>query len=196
MTTGERLAEETARWVLLGQRVAKLPADVLSLRFRVPIIIDSIQHYCSITAVTMDKLSCGTDFLRDGCTIVRKKRGRRLFIILYNGEIRSKKRRAFTLAHEVGHILLEHERDDYRAEREADCFAAELMIPRVLILACLESGACCGPEELAGVFGVSRTMATVRLDTIRQEGNFTDLEVKLLRRYRHLLPVPGEIPTY
>lgn len=37
--------------------------------------------------------------------------------------------RRHTLAHELGHILLGHEGECSAADREANCFAAQLLIP-------------------------------------------------------------------
>jgi len=39
----------------------------------------------------------------------------------------------FTLAHELGHIVLRHAPDDPAAEREADAFASHLLMPRPVI---------------------------------------------------------------
>lgn len=48
--------------------------------------------------------------------------------ILYNEE-KGYCTNRFTIAHEIGHILLGHKTDDSVAEREANCFARNLLCP-------------------------------------------------------------------
>ena len=43
-------------------------------------------------------------------------------------------RRRFSLAHELGHFALRHRRGSEAEEREADCFARNLLAPRLLAL--------------------------------------------------------------
>lgn len=85
-------------------------------------------------------------------------------------------RQRFTLAHEFGHILLGHhsERDlyasltgalsdmDRRCEREADCFASELLLPtEVVKKLCLQDGM--NAAAISSYFDVSRKAAEVKL---------------------------------
>lgn len=63
-----------------------------------------------------------------------------------------------TLAHELGHILLGHDGESEQANREANCFAAQLLIPRpVLVQLCRRQ-----PQpslwELSHAFGVARDL--------------------------------------
>lgn len=67
---------------------------------------------------------------------------------IYLNTTESPERQNFTLAHELGHYFLKHDSDDHGiywrgqqhaadlktdAEKEADCFAAELLMPKSLI---------------------------------------------------------------
>lgn len=55
-------------------------------------------------------------------------------IIFYNDEIRDRERIRFTLAHELGHLVLAHPDDyDEKYEHEADIFANYLLVPAPLI---------------------------------------------------------------
>lgn len=98
-------------------------------------------------------------------------------IILKSGEY--PKRSRFTLAHEIGHFCLGHHEDgvitDFfrgRAsgyqdgrERDANEFAAELLMPRGIFSTLWESGM---PEDDLGVlFGVSAAAVTVRAQALR-----------------------------
>lgn len=93
-------------------------------------------------------------------------------IFLKHGEYPLRSR--FTLAHEIGHLVLGHRNggvitDFYRGradgyvdpqERDANEFAAELLMPAGLFKNLWESAAT--EEELSIVFGVSVTAAAVR----------------------------------
>ena len=67
----------------------------------------------------------------DGFTLRRSSE----FIIVYNDSPKiSEARRRFTLAHELGHYTLRHRRKTETEEREADCFARNLLAPRLLAI--------------------------------------------------------------
>ena len=55
-----------------------------------------------------------------------------LTLILYDETLPSH-RRNFTIAHEIGHLVLGHTTPSPEAEREADAFAAAFLAPNVLI---------------------------------------------------------------
>ena len=84
-------------------------------------------------------------------------------------------RRNFTIAHELGHYLLEHDlsrdysvlmRNQYHQipkttiEQEANCFAAHLLVPTVFLSEFLDEGY--SDEELANIFGVSKEVIRFR----------------------------------
>lgn len=67
-----------------------------------------------------------------GFSIVDGKTGRR--VILYNEEMPVGAIR-FTLAHEIGHAVLGHEdEEDPNAEKEANCFARNLLCPIPVVI--------------------------------------------------------------
>ena len=82
-------------------------------------------------------------------------------------------RRNFTIAHELGHVILRHDFGDnykplYRTpignneidpqEKEANCFAANLLVPTNLLLKYIEM-----PDEIVGkIFGVSKDVIKYR----------------------------------
>jgi Zn-dependent peptidase ImmA (M78 family) len=92
-----------------------------------------------------------------------------------NGPV-SERRRRFTIAHEIGHFVLHPGRvaperggptnvASGRQEREADAFAAELLMPEHLVRqATLEEGA--DPRRLADRFEVSEQAMTIRLQRL------------------------------
>lgn len=56
------------------------------------------------------------------------------YLLLYNDELyQSPERLRFTLAHELGHIVLKHRQDSYVEDMEADTFAQHLLCPEPLM---------------------------------------------------------------
>ncbi len=54
-------------------------------------------------------------------------------LVLYDERQRNLKRLNWTIAHELGHIFLSHEKDGKSEQSEADRFAAELLMPEAVI---------------------------------------------------------------
>lgn len=86
--------------------------------------------------------------------------------IIYNKN-HSRNRQRFTVAHEIGHLVLEHEFkvSEYKEiinfqtkspmEREANLFAAELLMSKENLISYLENNKTNSVKDLALVFGVS-----------------------------------------
>lgn len=77
----------------------------------------------------------------------------------------------FTLAHEIGHAVLDHqEEDDPLAEKEANCFARNLLCPVPVTSAMqLESA-----SDYVAVFNVSNQMARVAMDWRKSDAYYID----------------------
>src|SRR5690606_10458936 len=85
---------------------------------------------------------------------------------------------AFTIAHEIGHLFLHRGATAYArtamesgphptwcdSEWQADCYAAELLMPHAEVLLCTT------PEEIQRRFGVSFQAASVRFDKCKNKG--------------------------
>lgn len=89
----------------------------------------------------------------------------------------------FTVAHEIGHILLEHfERNPLSREKEANMFAARLLMPMAILKECKVKN----EEEIQSLCFVSLQAATYRYHRLQEimprEKFYTDkneLELKL-----------------
>ena len=68
-------------------------------------------------------------FRPEGFTV---KRGSSV-LILYNDLVSNPRRRNWTIAHELGHVLLGHTEGGGEQEREADRFAAALLMPESVV---------------------------------------------------------------
>lgn len=79
--------------------------------------------FCEMSGMKREALlSLGTS--ADGFTVRQNGRS----VIVYN-EALPRTRQRFTIAHELGHIVLGHESDDKEKDDEADCFARNLLMP-------------------------------------------------------------------
>lgn len=100
--------------------------------------------------------------------------------IFVNNE-QSTNRQTFTVAHELGHYLLGHKPDQYGVlmrwpkgeksliEKEADVFAANLLVPKSMLLTVKKKYILSDDDVdiLAKIFAVSREMMTYRLRWLR-----------------------------
>lgn len=125
-------------------------------------IFDIISKYENIKLHTYSEASSiyGCDYLyfyrniassEHGFTISRGNR----FIVLFNEE-KSETTIRFTLAHELGHILLGHIRDTELEKKEANCFARNLLCP----LPIADGFNLLTPKDYELCFDISEPMAT------------------------------------
>jgi hypothetical protein len=181
-------AEQAATALLLRQRLYSLRVDPLRLTHDKPIRFDTFDHYCALTRMTMKELSASKDTV-DGLTLSLDGGGESCHIVLYHREMECRPRLRFTLAHELGHIYLCHREDGEREEREANRFAAALLIPRVLAaLMQRQRGGFLSADELAAAFGTSRTVAELRLRSLRTPVEPSAADLALLEKLRGFLP--------
>lgn len=94
-------------------------------------------------------------------------------------------RQTFTVAHELGHYMLGHEPSEYsvllrlpvpsdkkqQIEKEADVFAANLLVPKEMLKKIMREYDLKGEhiDILSRIFGVSREMMSYRLKWLRLE---------------------------
>ncbi len=149
----------------------------LDLKRRIPSDIASIDTFSSYEKRT------GTHLPKDAVGITLRLSG--LNIILYDDRITSSGRRNWTLAHELGHILLCHNEQSKENEREADAFAAELLMPEAVIryLDARESEPIT-PKEMTNYFAASLSACRRRRLNLPFEPEFrpTEREKELLKR--------------
>ena len=127
----------------------------------------------------------------DGITILRAGRPP---LVLYNGQAPAR-RRAFTLAHEVGHICLNHRDDNPQNEREANIFAANLLAPRILLweMGRQNGNTAPGTSQICNIFLISQRAAELQLRGLPDSSEaFSDAEWCLLEIYKPLLPRANE----
>lgn len=106
-----------------------------------------------------------------------------MFIIFYNEQIVDKHRMAFSVLHELGHYYLQHDleylsklkrtnkerfQEVYSCyEAEANCFAAQLLMPVQIISELVKKGKNITVDFLVKTFNVSNQAAEVRIKSLR-----------------------------
>ena len=138
-----------------------LAADIHYL----PLDLDQLMYYLQIRPVSFSAarqrgLSIPEQI--DGFTVIRYQKGAAQYLLVYKDDT-SFERLRWTLAHEIGHIVLGHlERqtaDEDKLEEEANYFARELLMPLV-VLDRLQARSL---ADVCRVCGVSRAAAQIRL---------------------------------
>lgn len=167
-------AQNTATRLLLQQNIIDLRIDVNKLLLDKNIIIDSIQHYCLLTGTKK------VEYIYNGFSgayVLKLKNG--LFIILYD-EDDSIHRQRWGIAHELGHIYLEHDSDEGLQEIEANFFAAQLLMPEIIIRYANKLHGRFSADDISTYFDVSPEAAQKRITTLNNKMIRFSAEEKLL----------------
>jgi Zn-dependent peptidase ImmA (M78 family) len=164
--------------------------NVLKLKFDKQIIFYPMQQYCKECSVDISAFK--NDKFVDGCFIRRKYAN----LILYDETIKSKERINWTLAHEVGHIYLNHKKETYGEDIEANSFAAALLMPSVLLSQIqkkvnrpLDDG------DILGTFNVSYEAAMYRIENFESMKNYEISMVEYILMLSLLEPTKKEKRT-
>ncbi len=136
-----------------------------------------------IDTMTSYEARCGKPlpFRPDGLTLRQGERS----LILYNDRIENRGRVNFTIAHELGHVFLHHTDESEKSQREADRFAAALLMPEAVIrfLDC-QGNRPLTPETMTTYFGASLTACRRRRTALDGKPDYTPTAdgVELVRR--------------
>lgn len=156
---------KTANELLSEQDLFCQMLNVEKLVYDKEIIFDSIQNYSLYTKTPLDFFkSKETQKLIDGCTLVKNG----IHIVLYNSGIDYLEKLNWTLAHEIGHIYLNHENGIGVEEIEAHFFAAQLLMPTYTIYRMSLKYGAINSFDLAELFGVSHESALKRIQTMKK----------------------------
>lgn len=167
--------------LLFRQNICSIDTDLFRLDCRGHIIVDSIQHYAQ--SVHRDP----RDFIGECMSecVVFPRRGR--YLILYNDWILSSARKRWSIAHEIGHICCCHTDDGPEQEAQANEFAAELLMPQIVLREAISAGLVCTVQDVASLFKVSLQAAQSQLRRVASHCNFGDLDYQLLQKYLPLI---------
>jgi len=159
-----------ANELLVTLDVCKLPIDFTKIS--IPgknIIFDTMQNYASLTNVPLSSLTVNGKF-NDAYYIPYDG----INLILYNKDISSDTRIYWSIAHELGHIFLDHTSDGPTEETEANFFASKLLVPDCILFELIKRRAPISESYLLNNFGISTHAATKRLVTLRKNYTYLD----------------------
>jgi len=180
-----------ARELLLQQDITSFTLDIPRMRFKETIIFDTFQNYVKLTGLSASTFNQ----LKDGCTILKND----THIILTHKQIPIKLHRSsplkqnrrinWTLAHEVGHIILGHTKDGEEEERAANSFASELLMPELVILELQRKlNRSLTPTQISKLFSVSESAAITRVKQIEKKEFFSAvLKKEIMEKYKKLI---------
>lgn len=154
-------AQNSATELLLSQNVSGLYIDVRQFELPKSIIIDSAQNFCRITGFQAKNLeNCNID---GACTLKRGNTN----IVLYDDSMVNDQRKHWGIAHELGHIYLEHQTDQPICEIEAHFFAAQVTMTEIaLIKICQLQGGRITANDIYCNFNASFEAAQRRIITL------------------------------
>lgn len=111
--------------LLSDYSISTLPIDVFLLARKMAIKIYKYSEFVVDERIKI--ISASQDGM--SCYVAESKS----YLILYNDEKDSNRTR-FTIAHEIGHIVLDHECSCEETESEANYFARNLLVPMSIVM--------------------------------------------------------------
>ena len=167
---------------ILRLKIGALPinSDTFLTPGEQDIIVCSYQEFSKSTGVSLKDLSLNGK-LGDGF-FVSGIRGFRT-MIFYNAAIYTPRVR-FTLIHEVGHIMLNHNRNAKIEESEANFFASQFLMPSAIILELRIRGYNPDVNKLCRIFNVSQAAANIKLNHLAEQPyTETHLDSNIVKRF-------------
>lgn len=176
-------AQNAATKLLLKQDINSLFIDVRNFSLPEAVFIESMQNFCDVTGFPISKLN--NEHI-DGACLLKQGKAR---IILYDDSIVNNSRKHWGIAHELGHVFLNHTNDNRESEIEAHFFAAQLIAPEIVLLElCKRKGSLFGCD-LPAYFNISYEAAAKRIATLshRSTYNYADIDRQLLQKFTPII---------
>ena len=184
---------------LIIQEKLFFPLDVFSIKLNKEVIIvsfDEMANRSNTNYETIKELADGADAF--------KYNYEDIIFIAYDNKINSYGRIRWSIAHEYGHIVLNHQKQCDQNEVEANFFAANLLLPQCVLKELLLKRGNITKDYLKSKFSISEEAAEKYLSRINGRGfdylvneyddiiinkakKFLDNEIKNTRRYQLLI---------
>lgn len=189
MKTNYNLATTAAYETLIYNNMP-LPIDPFKIKIQnTKVKILSMQEFSQKFNVPMEEMT-QNGLCNEGYNIVEIKNGVRRATILYNEDIISNERKRFTIAHEIGHIVLGHKKHSINNEKEADTFASQLLLPHCVLEQLVKLGKSITETYLKDKFGLSNEAAHISKLHVGKKINanaVNDLEDIILTMYKDFI---------
>lgn len=172
-------AQNAATKLLLKQDINSLFIDVRSFSLPEAVFIESMQNFCNVTGFPISELNSGHI---DGACLLKQGKAR---IVLYDDNIINESRKHWGIAHELGHVFLNHTNDNRESEIEAHFFAAQLIAPEIVLWELCKRKGSLSDYDLPLYFNLSYEAATKRITTLRRRAryNYADIDKQLLQKF-------------
>ncbi len=182
MTPNFARSKRYATQLLLKQKLETTLINAKELDLEFSVYFDTIQNYCKTVGILPSqlmvngKLPLGWSLKKQGC-----------YIVLYNDKLYGD-RLNWTLAHEIGHIYLGHDKSDSAQEIEAHFFAAQMLSPEIAVRQIWRRNGTISADDVNEFFEVSYTAAQKRVNLIKRTScTVTKEDMKLLEMLeRHI----------
>lgn len=175
-------AKNAATNLLLYQDIHSLKIVPKEFDFGNSIILDTLQNYSNIVGCRVDDLTIGTRY----ATIVKVSTTTSL--ILYNGEETNYQRMLWDISHELGHCYLNHWDDTDKSEVEANFFAAQLLMPEIVLDKMKQLFGELDEQFIMDYFNVNYTAAHKRIKNLSPlKRSYNKLDYKLLMKFLPIL---------
>lgn len=176
-------AQNTATKILLQQNITGFFIDVRTFSTANNIIIDSMQNFCKLTGFSLsnfkkNKMAGACLVKEDGCNI-----------ILYDDSMPNNARKHWGIAHELGHIVLDHTRDSRTEEIEAHFFAAQIVTPEIVLMEFAKRLGRLSATDLPYYFNISYEAACRRIGTLNRRCIYSSsqIDLQLLEKFSPLM---------
>ena len=191
MKPNYNLATTTAYQTLIYNNIP-LPINPYKIKLQnIKIKILSMQDFSRRFNVSLEELTQNESF-NEGYNILQIKNGIKKATILYNEDILSSERKRFTIAHELGHIVLGHNEYSEKNEKEADTFASQLLLPHCILEQLVKYGKPVTEIYLKEKFGLSNEAAHISKLQVGKKINsnaVNELEDIILTMYKDFINI-------
>lgn len=177
-------AQDAATKLLLLQNISSLFIDVRKFIFDRNIIIDSIQNYSAIVNRPVADFVCNQF---SGCGLIKHPSGWN--IILYDDSEVNQERKHWGIAHEIGHVYCDHEKDEAAEEIEAHYFAAQIVMPEIVLFEIARIQGSINAFDVYAYFNASMAACTKRINTMIKRNGYSSgkIDRALLQKFRPII---------
>ncbi len=142
---------EKAYETLILQDKLTFPLDVFNIKIKKNVKILTFSDLAELNQCTFNDI-----FLLSDESDALKYEKNNLILIAYNEKIENKNRIRWSIAHEYGHIVLNHMGQSDQNEVEANFFAANLLLPRCILKELIKKRDFVDKKYLQNKFGISK----------------------------------------
>lgn len=141
------------------------PLDVFNIKLNLNMKIISFDELAQISSTSYEQIK---ELSQNADAFKYEQNG--ILLIVYDNKIQSLGRKRWSIAHEYGHVVLNHRCQSDQNEIEANFFAANLLLPQCILKELLIKRGDITKDYLKGKFGISEEAATKYLARINGRG--------------------------